>query len=99
MLLSHVLVPLDKWAFAHHDQVMKTSASQLLDEIDAFLVKHEMTATTFGLLSSNDGHLIRDMRGGRQITLGRADRIRAFMSAYRPAGRPRRRSKSQGVAA
>ncbi len=83
---------------------MRNSSMILLDEIEEFRRRHMMTATSFGLLAVNDGHLIRSLRAGRQPTLGTADAIRLFMRTYKPsaAGRPRRRSKSTagtGVAA
>ena len=56
----------------------------LLHEIEAFCARHGISDTAFGRLASRDGHLVRNLRAGRSISLSRADRIRAFMGRYHP---------------
>lgn len=41
-----------------------------------------MPVTTFGLSVANDGHLIRDLRAGRDIRASQIDRIRGYMESY-----------------
>lgn len=54
----------------------------LLEEIEAFMAKHKMAATTFGLKAVNKGHLVSNLRKGKD-TLGRTQaRVRAFMREY-----------------
>jgi sulfate adenylyltransferase subunit 2 len=59
---------------------------RLLREIDAFLVRTGMSATAFGEAAVRDGHLVRQLRAGRGVTLKTAERIRQFMAA--PGGHP-----------
>lgn len=69
---------------------MKSLAQTVQDEIDAFLLRHGMAATTLGKLAVNDGHAVHDLRRGKTCTLDTADRLRAFMSSYVPKdGKPR----------
>ncbi len=69
---------------------MSKTAQKLLDEIERFCVKHEMSATMFGKLAVNDGHLVHEMRDGLDLRSSRHDRIRDFMVSYRPLGQRRR---------
>lgn len=62
---------------------MSTSTEALLAEIEAFLNAHDMAPTNFGLEAVNDGHLVRDLRNGKDVTLSRADKIRAFIASYK----------------
>lgn len=61
-----------------------TMHKQLISKIDAFLERHRMEPTTFGLMSVNDGHLYEDLcadeRKFRRRTLGK---IEDFMRSYR----------------
>lgn len=52
----------------------------LLAEIEAFLVRHGMAPTTFGLEVCNDAKLVSDLRAGRDMKLSMVDRVRAFMA-------------------
>ena len=38
----------------------------LLEQIDAFLDRHAMEATTFGTRAVGDGHFVKDLRNGRK---------------------------------
>ncbi len=73
---------------------MKTLRELALQEIDAFLDEHKMTDTTLGRLAVNDGHAVFDLRNGGNLTLGRVEKLRAFMRDYRPStdgkSRPKR---------
>jgi hypothetical protein len=62
---------------------MISSADLLLQEVEKFMERHSMTPTVFGLECANDGHLVRDLRLGKQVTLRTSDKIRAFMENYR----------------
>lgn len=51
----------------------------LLREIDAFLERTGMTETRFGRAALNDGHFLRRLRQGGNITLRTVERVQAFM--------------------
>lgn len=55
---------------------------QLTADIDAFLARHGMLPTQFGVLALNDGGLMTKLRGGTDIRASRIDRIYKFMSDY-----------------
>ena len=78
-----------------------TSIQDLLSELEAFLAKHEMPPTTFGLRACNDAHAVRRLRDGYGLTMRRAETMRQFMRDYRPErpGRSRRRQNRERVAA
>ena len=59
---------------------MTSSRELLLTEIEAFLKRHDMKPTVFGRACLNDGHLVRLLRNGKDISLSRADKIRRFMA-------------------
>lgn len=74
------------------DPVVKS----LLAEIESFMHKHGLTATRFGLLADNDGHLVRRLRMGMAITSTRLTRVQKFMRNYRPPlGRRRSRESAR----
>ena len=54
---------------------------RLLDHIETFLARSGMTATAFGEAAVNDGHLVRELRSGRDVTLKTVERIRHYISA------------------
>ena len=55
--------------------------SELLKEIDQFLSSNpSITPTRLGLEVANDGHLVRRLRSGRDITLSKADAIRVYIA-------------------
>ncbi len=53
---------------------------KLLDEINAYRVKHGLDRTKFGILATNDGHLIPRLQSGRLPRLTTIDKVRAYMS-------------------
>jgi hypothetical protein len=64
-------------------------ANPLLKEIDAFLNRRDvsMTETGFGLAVMNDGKFLAELRAGRRTLTDTADRVRAFIKAYKPFAR------------
>lgn len=55
--------------------------TELLKEIDQFLSTNpSISATRLGLEVANDGHLVRRLRSGRDITLSKADAIRVYIT-------------------
>ena len=68
-----------------------TAREQLLADIEAFLVEHDMPASTFGRLAANDTALVHRLRKGTDVRLHTADSLRLFMKAYKP---PKRRVRA-----
>ena len=54
----------------------------VLREIEEFLIRHNMAASTFGRKCMNDSHLVYHMRDGRKIWPHTAEKIRQFMTAW-----------------
>lgn len=73
-----------------------SSIEALLEAIEAFLARSGMSATRFGEVAANDRHLVRRLRAGKGITLATADKVRTFISDWRP---PKRGSVRARVAA
>ena len=57
---------------------------QIILEIDRFLAITGMRPTTFGVAAVNDGHIIEQLRAGRNVRASTEDRIRAFITAHSP---------------
>lgn len=55
---------------------------QLIDEIEAFLKAHGMSATAFGTQALKDPPFVSQLRAGRDIKMSTAERVRAFMSEH-----------------
>jgi hypothetical protein len=55
----------------------------LLDDIEAFCDKVELSPTRFGVLATNDGNFIRAIRRGRTPSLGTITRVYRFMKTYK----------------
>lgn len=55
---------------------------KLVSDIDAFLLRHGMFPTTFGVLSLGNKHTVRRLRGGMGISSHRIARLYAFMADY-----------------
>ncbi len=53
-----------------------------LEQIEAFLIRHEMAATAFGELARNDRHLVRQLRDGRRLWPETETALLTFMSEY-----------------
>lgn len=69
---------------------------KLLAEIEAFIVKHGLNPTQFGVLAKNDSALVFRLREGGDVYTKTATELRRFMETYpRPlqvAGRKSARS-------
>jgi len=77
---------------------MSKVEDQLLAEIEAYLVEHDMSPTQFGLLSINDGHLVHQLRAKKlDIRASKINRIRAYMRGE--CSRPQRRVGNGGAVA
>lgn len=90
---SQAVFHIDGCDFSQYRHPM-TTAEQLLSEIEAFLKRTGMAATTFGLEACKDAHAVRRLREGYGLTIRRADQMRGFMQAYRPF--PPKRPKGNG---
>jgi hypothetical protein len=76
-----------------------TAREKLLAEIDAFLERHNMRETAFGIKAVNDPALVSDMRyHGRSVRIDTAERLREFMASYKPEKRPKRAAASHAAA-
>lgn len=77
-----------------------TARDQLLAEIEAFLIAHDMPSSTFGKLFSNDTAFVSRFRAGATVRLDTADRLRLFMKLYQaPKSRRSRRGNGSSLAA
>lgn len=70
--------PIDAWEIPHIMRGMAL-AKTLLEEIEVFLARSNLTPTKFGIAAINDGHLVANLRRGQSITLRTADRVRTYM--------------------
>lgn len=68
------------WAISHIIRFM----SVLLDEIIKFCGRNQMAESTFGNKSVNDGKLVHRLKSGRRIWPETEEKIRGFMSSYKP---------------
>lgn len=57
----------------------------LLELIEAFCSKHELSDSQFGVQAVNDKNLIRDLRTGRRLWPETEDKVRGFMREFQPA--------------
>jgi len=62
---------------------MPGTTRDLLSDIEAFLVEFGVSPTKFGLAAVNDGHLVKNLRGGASVTLRTADKVRAYVAEQR----------------
>lgn len=60
----------------------------LVEEIDAFLARHKMSAGRFGYLVGRPHAFVEELRGGMQVWQRTEDRLREFIRRYdaRPDG-------------
>ena len=77
----------------------KSLAQTVLDEIEAFLVKHQMAHTAFGLKYNGDPSFVTRARKGRSMKASTIDGVRQFMANYKPRPRQARRAGNDRVAA
>jgi hypothetical protein len=52
---------------------------KLLNEINAYRVKHGLDRTKFGIMAANDGHLLPRLETGREPRRSTVEKVRAFM--------------------
>lgn len=74
-----------------------TAREQFLAEIEAFIAHTGMTVSEFGERAMNDRKFVGRIRAGGNVRLDTADRVRRFMTEYRPA-HPTRRADARAVA-
>lgn len=67
---------------------MEQPQTPLIDAIDEFLARHEMSAVTFGRKAMNDPHFVRDLRAGRRLWPETDQKARDFMATYVPDAEP-----------
>jgi hypothetical protein len=60
-----------------------TTLSALLKEIDAFCRDADMSEATFSKRVANDGKFIGRLRAGADLTVGKLDQVRAYMTQHR----------------
>jgi len=61
---------------------MQSEAGALLKDIESFCRQQGLAESTFGREAVNDGKLCSRLRGGHDVTLATADRIRQFIRTY-----------------
>ena len=64
---------------------MGSSTAAFLAEIEAFLARERVAASTFGRAAIGDPSFVRELREGRAPSLRLVDRARAYMAARRRA--------------
>ena len=68
---------------------METLEQQFDSRVRVFLGRTGVSPTTFGMKALGDPNLMRQLDGGRSLSLRTADRVLAFVADYRPGlGRP-----------
>jgi phosphopantothenoylcysteine decarboxylase / phosphopantothenate---cysteine ligase len=72
---------------------MPSTTHALLTEIEGFLADSGVSPTKFGLAAVNDGHLVKNLRGGASVTLKTADKVRAYMANQRSVASARNVSR------
>lgn len=58
--------------------------SDLLSEIDRFLIAENIGEHRFGILAAKNGRLVERLRSGGRIWPETAEQVRAFMAERRP---------------
>lgn len=59
--------------------------ANILDDIEAFIARNELSPTAFGDLAMKDRHLVRQLKKGRRLWPETEAKVRDFMKGYRPA--------------
>lgn len=78
-----------------------TLLTDFRDEVEAYLDRHTVSVTAFGLAAAGDPNFVPALRGGRQPRFGTIDRVRLFMTDH-PDGLPKTAkagAPAQGAAA
>ena len=58
------------------------NSDELLRELDAFLDRHGIADSTFGIRAINDSHLLERVRAGRPIRRSTILKIRKYIARY-----------------
>lgn len=69
---------------------MSTPAETFLAEIEAFLVRRNVSATAFGRAAVNDPNFVHDLRGGRMPNLGLVGRVHDYIRSQDTTSEPER---------
>ena len=80
---------------------MKTRSTReiFLIEIEAFLIKEDMTASKLGSAVMGDHKFVLRLRKGNGCNIDSMDRVRAFMASYHRARPSLRRMLNRSAAA
>ena len=54
----------------------------LLRDLDDFMTRHGFSDSTFGVLATGDGHLIRRIRDGRAIRRSTIVKVKRFVARH-----------------
>lgn len=76
---------------------MSTEREKILKQVEEFLEKHEMLPSNFGKMAVSDPTFVFDLRKGQDLKLSTVDKVRRFMSDYKPA-RPTKRGGQSAAA-
>ncbi len=60
--------------------------ADLIENIDDFRAKYELSEWQFGELALNDRHFVRQLRDGRDLRMSTLRKVQDFMAAYVPVG-------------
>ena len=72
-------IPLTDWDASHYDAPNMSQQTELLSEIEAFLVDGKMAETTFGRFAVNDGKFVARLRSGGNLTVATIDKVREYI--------------------
>lgn len=61
-----------------------TSDAEVLEQIEAFCAKRNISLTSFGRQAIGDGNLVGNLRSSRSLTLKTARKVIDFMADYVP---------------
>lgn len=64
------------------DDMAKREAT-LLDTVEAFLKRHDMPPTRFGIEALSDPNFVRELRNGREPRRRQRERAQDFINRYR----------------
>lgn len=53
--------------------------TELLSEIEAFIVRRDIAETTFGRFAVNDGKFVARLRSGGNLTVATIDKVREYI--------------------
>lgn len=76
-----------------------SSTEKLLTDIETFMRRHAINATTFGMLAAKNPALLIHLRAGGDVRLRTADRIRSFMVDYAASNKRQKKANHPNIAA